>query len=222
MTDSKSPLRIDIVSDVMCPWCVIGYRQLAIALEANGIDHEIHWHPFELNPNMPAEGQDMREHLVEKYGITPAQSDANRANMTARGDELGFEFNFADGFRMHNTFNTHQLLHWANEQGRKNDLKQALFTAHFTYGRDLSDDAILAEIAVEIGLDREEASAVLADQRFAAQVRQEQQFWTQQGISGVPAMVFDRQHLVTGAQGVENYKSILTKLNELDGAARTG
>ncbi len=90
MPDQNTPLRIDIVSDVMCPWCVIGYRQLAAALEASGVDHEIHWHPFELNPNMPTTGQDMREHLVEKYGTTPAQSDANRASMTARGQELGF------------------------------------------------------------------------------------------------------------------------------------
>ena len=214
MTDPRTPLRIDIVSDVMCPWCVIGYRQLAIALEATGVDHEIHWHPFELNPNMPAEGQDMREHLVEKYGITPAQSDANRANMTARGKELGFSFSFAEGFRMHNTFNTHQLLHWANEQDHKHNLKQALFTAHFTNGRDLSDDTVLADIAAEIGLDRDEAIAVLADQRFAADVRQEQKIWTQQGISGVPAVVFDRQHLVTGAQGIDNYKSMLNQLQQ--------
>ena len=217
MTDPKSPLRIDIVSDVMCPWCVIGYRQLAVALEESGVDHELHWHPFELNPNMPGEGQDMREHLVEKYGTTPAQSDANRANMTARGEELGFVFNFADGFRMHNTFNTHQLLHWANTQERKNDLKQALFTAHFTNGRDLSDDSVLADVAAEIGLDRDEAIAVLQDQRFASEVRQEQQFWTQQGITGVPAIVFDRKHLVTGAQGVENYKSALAQIQQMGG-----
>ncbi len=215
MTDPTTPLRIDIVSDVMCPWCVIGYRQLTTALEENKVDHEIHWHPFELNPNMPAEGQDMREHLIEKYRTTPAQSDANRAQMTARGDELGFEFNFADGFRMHNTFNTHQLLHWANGEDRKNDLKQALFTAHFTNGRDLSDDSVLVDIAAEIGLDRDKAVAVLEDQRFAADVRQEQQFWAQQGITGVPAIVFDRQHLVTGAQGVDNYKQMLGKLQEM-------
>ena len=162
MTDPKQPLRIDIISDVMCPWCIIGYRQLAIALEDSKVVHEIHWHPFELNPNMPAEGQDIGKHLAEKYGTTPEQSAANRASMTAHGKELGFEFNFVDGFRMHNTFNTHQLLHWANEQGRKNDLKQALFTAHFTNGRNLSDDAVLVDIAVEIGLDRDEATAVLA------------------------------------------------------------
>lgn len=218
MATLNSPLRIDIISDVMCPWCVIGYRQLATALEANDIDHEIHWHPFELNPNMPAEGQDLREHLVEKYGTTPEESDANRANMTDLGKELGFAFSFADGFRMHNTFKTHQLLHWAYTKGLKHDLKQTMFTEHFTHGRDLSDDTVLADIAAEIGLDRDEATEVLADQRFATQVRQEQQFWTQQGIRGVPAIVFDRQHLVTGAQGVENYKSILSQLQQMRGS----
>ena len=217
MTDPKSPLRIDIISDVMCPWCVIGYRQLAAALDAKDVDHEIHWHPFELNPNMPAEGQDMRAHLIEKYQITPEQSDANRANMSALGDELEFKFNFNDGFRMHNTFNTHQLLHWANGQDRKHDLKQALFAAHFTDGRDLSDASVLVDIAAEIGLDRDEATAVLSDQRFANDVRQEQKFWTQQGISGVPAVVFDQKHLVTGAQGIENYKSMLGQLEQLRG-----
>ncbi|WP_281856791.1 DsbA family oxidoreductase [Litoreibacter halocynthiae] len=215
MTDQNTPLRIDIVSDVMCPWCVIGYRQLAIALETTGVDHEIHWHPFELNPNMPATGQDMREHLVEKYGTTPEQSDANRANMTARGEELGFAFRFEDGFRMHNTFKTHQLLHWTKTQDRMHDLKQALFAAHFTDGRNLSDDAVLVDIAAEIGLDPAEAAAVLVDQRFAAKVREEQAFWAQQGISGVPAMVFDRQHLVTGAQGVDNYQNILGQLQDM-------
>lgn len=212
MTEPKSPLRIDIVSDVMCPWCIIGYRQLALALEASDVDHEIHWHPFELNPNMPPEGQDIGEHLAEKYGTTPEQSAANRANMAAHGKELGFDFNFVDGFRMHNTFHTHQLLHWANELGRKHDLKQALFTAHFTHGRNLSDDAVLVDIAGEIGLDTDTAKAVLADQRFATAVRQEQNLWTQRGISGVPAVVFDRQYLVTGAQGVDNFKNILAQL----------
>tara|TARA_R110002124_G_scaffold186747_3_gene354194 strand:- start:14 stop:652 length:639 start_codon:yes stop_codon:yes gene_type:complete len=211
MTDQTSPLRIDIISDVMCPWCVIGYRQLAIALKEKNIAHEIHWHPFELNPNMPAEGQDMREHLVEKYGTTPQQSDENRAHMSALGDEVGFKFDFAEGFRMHNTFNTHQLLHWADSQGRKHDLKQALFTAHFTNARDLSNPMVLVDVAAEIGLDRDEAKTVLDDQRFANEVRQEQKSWTQQGIQGVPAIVFDRQHLVTGAQGVDNYKRILER-----------
>lgn len=218
MADTNSTLRIDIISDVMCPRCVIGFRQLASALKTKNVAHEIHWHPFELNPNMPNTGQDMREHLVEKYGTTPEQSAANRANMAKLGDELDFEFRLNDGFRMHNTFNTHQLLHWAGEEhGRKHDLKQALFAAHFTDARDLSDQAVLADIAGEIGLDRAKAAAVLADQRFADEVRQQQKFWTQQGISGVPAVVFDRQHLVTGAQGVDNYLHILDQLAQHSG-----
>lgn len=211
------PLRIDIVSDVMCPWCVIGYRQLSTALEASGTEHEIHWHPFELNPQMPAEGQNTREHIMQKYGSTAEQSDQSRQQMTALGKDLGFDFAWTDESRMHNTFNTHQLLHWADKMDRRHDLKQALFAAHFTEGRNLSDDTVLADVAGEIGLDRAEAGAVLADQRYAKDVRQEETFWQQQGISGVPAVVFDGKHLVTGAQGVDNYKSILTQLAELRG-----
>ncbi|MGO4906922.1 DsbA family protein [Pseudorhodobacter sp. W20_MBD10_FR17] len=209
------PLRIDIISDVMCPWCIIGYRQLAGALEASGTAHEIHWHPFELNPQMPAEGQNTREHIIEKYGSTPEQSEQSRQHMKTVGDSLGFDFAWTEQSRMHNTFNTHQLLHWADTQNRRHDLKMALFTAHFTDQRNLSDDAVLADVAAEIGLDRDEALAVLADQRFANEVRSEEQFWQQQGISGVPAVVFDRKHLVTGAQGVENYTSILAQLAEM-------
>jgi predicted DsbA family dithiol-disulfide isomerase len=208
----STPLRIDIVSDVVCPWCIVGYRQLEQAIEATGTPVDIHWHPFELNPNMPAEGQNMVEHIMEKYGSSRDESHANRDRLAALGDGLGFTFNFADDMRMHNTFNTHQLLHWATLQDRGDDMKQAFFAAHFTDRRDLSDTAVLATIAAEIGLDREEAVAVLADQRFAHAVRSEEQFWTQQGITGVPAMVFNRQHLVTGAQGVDNFTRILTQL----------
>ena len=214
MTDPEASLRIDIVSDVMCPWCIIGYRQMVLALQATGTAHEIHWHPFELNPDMPKEGQNLREHIVEKYGSTPEQSEQSRQQITRLGADLGFDFNFTDDARMHNTFQAHQMLHWADQQGRKSDLKLALFGAHFTQGRDLSEAAVLAEVAGEIGLDPSEALAVLADQRFAADVRQAQSFWIQQGIRGVPAVVFDRQHLVTGAQGVDSYARILKQLTE--------
>ncbi|MBD8878709.1 DsbA family oxidoreductase [Roseibium polysiphoniae] len=215
MTKPNAPLRIDIASDVMCPWCIIGYLQLAHALEATGTAHEIHWHPFELNPEMPADGQNMREHIIEKYGSTPEQSEASRRQMTEVGKGLGFEFSFADDMRMHNTFNVHQLLHWAEQQGRMHDLKLALFEAHFTHRRDLSDNNILAEEAAGIGLDKSEALAILEDQRFADEVRSVEHFWLQQGVRGVPAVVFDRQHLVTGAQGVDNYTRILEQLNEM-------
>ncbi len=214
-----NPLRIDIVSDVMCPWCIIGYRQLAQALDAVGTDHEIHWHPFELNPEMPPEGQNTREHIMEKYGSTPEQSERSRQQMKASAGDLGFDFQWTKDSRMHNTFNTHQLLHWADTQGRKHDLKLALFTAHFTDQRNLSDDAVLADIAAEIGLDRAEAAAVLDDQRFAKDVRSAERFWQQQGISGVPAMVFDRKHLVTGAPGGDNYPRLLSQLVSMTGSS---
>ncbi len=215
MNTTTPQLRIDIVSDVMCPWCVIGYRQLATALEAKGVAHEIHWHPFELNPEMASEGQNTREHIMEKYGSTAEESAKSRDQMAALGDTLGFKFNFTDDSRMHNTFQTHQLLQWAQTLGREHELKQALFVAHFTDGRNLSDDEVLADIAAENGFDRNEALAVLQDQRFASEVRQVEKFWVDQGIRGVPAVVFERQHLVTGAQGVENYSGILDQLMEL-------
>jgi len=215
MTHSIPKLQIDIVSDVMCPWCIIGYKQLASALKATNTPHEIRWHPFELNPNMPPEGQNIREHVAEKYGSTKEQSDASRLQMKQTGTDLGFEFNYSDNARMHNTFNLHQLLHWADKQKRMHDLKMALFMAHFTNERNLSDDAVLADIASEIGLDRSEALAVLTDQRFAKDVRNEEQHWISQGIQSVPAVIFNQQHLVSGAQGVENYTSILKQLAEM-------
>jgi len=215
MTTPSQKLQIDIVSDVMCPWCVIGYRQLAAALEATNTPYDMRWHPFELNPNMPPEGQNLSEHLTEKYSSTKAESDANRERLTQMGAELDFTFQFSDTTRMHNTFNVHQLMHWADLQGRKHDLKMAFFAAHFTDGRNLSDETILADIAEEIGLDRAEAVAILADQRFANEVCSAEQHWVNQGIRGVPAIIFNQQHLVTGAQGVENYSRILEQLSEM-------
>lgn len=211
---SDKALKIDIISDVVCPWCVIGYRQLAAALDETNTLYEIHWHPFELNPNMSAEGQNMREHIAEKYGSSEQDSQESRRRITTAGSEVGFDFNFSDDIRMHNTFNLHQLLHWAEQQGRMHDLKQALFTAHFTNNRNLSDNVVLADIAAEIGLDHFEALAVLDDQRFAKAVRDSEQRSRTQGIQSVPTVIFNDRHLVSGAQGVDNYIRILEKLAE--------
>jgi predicted DsbA family dithiol-disulfide isomerase len=216
MTETTQPLRIDIISDVVCPWCIVGYSQLTQALEATGTAHEIHWHPFELNPEMGPEGQNLGEHITEKYGSTREQSLESRNQLTQLGAGLGFEFNFADDMRMHNTFNAHQLIHWANTQNLGNALEQALFAAHFTHRRDLSDINVLVEVAQETGLDATEAKAVLDDQRFAEDVRKIESFWVQQGIRGVPAIVFNQKHLVTGAQGTENYTGILKQLAGAD------
>ena len=215
MEQTKKPLRIDIVSDVVCPWCAIGYSQLAEALKQTNTPHEIHWHPFELNPNTPHEGRNYREHIMEKYGTTAEDIKESRARMTAAGAEAGFNFQFTDEFRTYNTFNTHQLLYWADQQGRMHDLKQALFVAHFVDNKNVADSTVLADVAADIGLDRSEALAVLEDQRFAAAVEKEKQHWQQQGIQSVPSMVFNERHLISGAQGVENYKSILQQLADM-------
>lgn len=208
MIENKS-LRIDIVSDVMCPWCIIGYKQLAQALKDKEIPYELHWHPFELNPEMPPEGQDMREHIMEKYGSTPEQSDESRKKMTDIGAELGFEFRLGNNIRMHNTFNVHQLIHWARAQDKEHEMKMALLSAHFTHTRDLSSIGILADIAEETGLNRDKAMTILEDQRYADEVRQHELYWLNKGITGVPSIIFGGQHLVTGAQGVARYAHIL-------------
>ena len=208
----NAPLRIDIVSDVVCPWCIIGYKQLEAALAETDIAADIHWHPFELNPHMAEEGENLREHLSVKYGTTREDSIRARARLTALGSELGFSFNYTNDMRMYNTFRAHQLLHWANRLGRKHDLKMALFEAFFTHRNNIDDPGVLAGIAGVIGLDGDEAARVLKTAEYADEVRDEEKFWVSNGISSVPAMIFDRQYLVGGAQGVDNYAAILGRI----------
>ncbi len=215
MAETANPLRIDIVSDVVCPWCILGWRQLDRALRATRTDAMIFWHPFELNPHMPKQGQNLREHIAEKYGSSAAESQAARDRLTALGEEVGFTFSWTDDKRIFNTFDAHQLLHWAGEEGRAHTLKQALFAAYFTDGRDVSDGDTLTELAVASGLDASEARAVLEDGRFAKTVRERETFWTSRGVQGVPAVIFDAQHLVSGAQGVEGYTNILGQIAKM-------
>ncbi|MBY6154329.1 DsbA family oxidoreductase [Vannielia litorea] len=219
---SNTPIRVDIVSDVVCPWCVIGYHQLARASEQSGIAIEVHWHPFELNPGMAEEGENMREHLAAKYGTTPEGSREARQRLTELGASLGFEFNYADDSRMVNTFRAHQLIDWAAGLGRQHETKQALFRAFFTQREDVNALGVLGAVAEEVGLDRAEALAMLESCELAGTVRQKQRFWTERGISGVPAMIFARQHLVTGAQGEENYARILQHCLETEASERAG
>jgi len=218
MTDSTEtttgPLRIDIVSDVVCPWCVIGYRQLAQALKDTGTEAEIHWHPFELNPDMGPDGQNLREHIAEKYGSSPEDSAKSRERLTAMGAELGFTFAYTDDMRMVNTFRAHQLLHWAEEQGREHDLKMALFEAFFSRREDLNDPDVLVAVVESIGLDGTEARTVLEQGHLSDTVRQREVFWLKNGVQGVPAMVFEQKYLETGAMGVENYTTIIEHLKK--------
>lgn len=207
-----NPIKVDIVSDVVCPWCIVGLRQLQVAVEACSAEIEIHWHPFELNPNMPDTGQNLREHIVEKYGSTVEQSNEARLNLMTVGKNLGFEFSFNDQSRMVNTFKAHRLLHWANLQGKEHALKLALFAAYFTESLDINNPDVLTGIVKSAGLDADQAQTILADGLYQDEVRSEQQLWVSRGIASVPAMVFNDKYLVTGAQGAENYTQILNTI----------
>ncbi|WP_170412210.1 DsbA family oxidoreductase [Ruegeria atlantica] len=209
--DPRQIVQIDIVSDVVCPWCIVGFRQLDLALKEQNVLANLRWHPFELNPNMPPEGQNLREHIMEKYGSTAEQSQQARARLTQIGAELGFAFNFNDDSRMVNTFAAHQLLDWAETQGRQHPLKMALFEAYFTNQQDVSQTEVLLDSVQNAGLDREAARAALTSGDHIAPVREKQQFWSSRGISGVPSMVFAGKYLMTGAQGAENYSNVLQR-----------
>ncbi|AKT32004.1 DsbA family oxidoreductase [Pseudomonas syringae pv. actinidiae] len=206
-------LKIDFISDVSCPWCVIGLRSLDQALEALGdeVQAQIHFQPFELNPNMPAEGQDIKEHIAEKYGSTPEQIEAIHETIRERGAELGFTFGKGER-RIYNTFDAHRLLHWAEQEGKQPALKQALFVAYFSELKDPSNHQTLADVAQKVGLDRLRAQAILDSDEFASDVREAEQLWTSRGITAVPTMVFNDQYAVSGGQPVEVFVSAIRQM----------
>jgi predicted DsbA family dithiol-disulfide isomerase len=211
------PLKIDFVSDVMCPWCAVGLGGLEQALErlkGEGIAADIAFQPFELNPDMAPEGENMGEHLARKYGSTPEQSAANRAAIAARGAEAGIAINFRDDSRIWNTFDAHRLLHWAGETApdKQAALKHALFAAHFTEGRNVSDAGVLTEAAEAAGLDRAEAAEVLASGRYAQEVRAAQALWRARGITSVPAVVVEGQYLISGGQPAAVFEDALRQI----------
>lgn len=210
------PLHVDIVSDVVCPWCIIGYKQLQLALDSlpGRFDVTLRWHPFELNPQMPRQGQDLREHLAQKYGSTPEQGRAVKARLIALGDSLGFKFDYFDDMRMVNTFRAHQLLHWAQEQGRQTELKLALFEAFFSRREDVSDDNTLVVVAGRAGLPTAEALRVLEDGRYAKAVRAEQQVWLDDEVHAVPTFVFNQEYRVPGAQDKDTFVRVLNRIGD--------
>lgn len=207
-------LKIDFVSDVSCPWCIIGLKALEQAAERvkDEVSIDLHFQPFELNPQMVPEGQDIGEHLLEKYGATPEQSQKNRDAIAARGAELGFTFGMGKRSRIYNTFDAHRLLHWADEQGLQAPLKNALFTAYFTDGENPSDHDALVRVAEAVGLDANEARAVLSSDRYADDVREREQLYLQNGIHSVPAVIINDRHLIQGGQPVEVFEQALRQI----------
>ena len=213
MSESQ-PLRIDFVSDVVCPWCAVGLASLEQALAAldGQVQAEIHFQPFELNPQMAPEGEDIAEHLGHKYGLNAAQLAQNQEAIRQRGAAVGFTFANQDKRRIYNTFDAHRLLHWAEAAGRQHALKRALLVAYFTDGRDVSNHEVLADVAGSVGLDVVEARAVLASDRYAEDVRGDEQFFLRAGIRSVPAVIVNRQHLISGGQPPEVFEQALRQI----------
>ena len=209
------PMKIDFVSDVSCPWCIIGLKGLEAALErlADEVVADIHFQPFELNPHMPAEGQNLVEHVAQKYGSTPEQFRERRLMIRERAAELGFTIALPpDDGRVYNTFDAHRLLHWADLEGRQRALKVALFEAYFTDCLDPSDHDVLAHAAEKAGLDREAAAEVLKSGRYAEEVRTAEQSWQSKGISAVPAVIINDRYLISGGQPADVFESALRRI----------
>jgi predicted DsbA family dithiol-disulfide isomerase len=210
-------LRIDFVSDISCPWCAIGLNSLSQALErvAPQIRAALHFQPFELNPQMPPGGQDIGEHIFEKYGSTPDKQLQGRAAIRERGAQVGFVFEMNSRDRIYNTFDAHRLLHWADLEGapgQQEALKRALFAAYFTRGESPESLEVLVRVAASVGLNRERALAVLAGDEFAAAVRQAERQFLDADIHSVPTIIINGQYQITGGQSVDVFERALRKI----------
>ena len=217
-------MRIDFVSDVACPWCAVGLNSLELALDKLGpnVPVELHFQPFELNPGMVAEGADASVYLKNKYGMSDAQLAQSRGVIRERGTAVGFAF--GDRARVWNTFDAHRLLHWAGLQDeaagaaggtsnrQQRALKHALLQAYHGDGRNPGAHDVLLELAAAVGLDTLEAAAVLAEGRYADEVREAEQSWQQAGIQSVPAIVIDQKHLISGGQPPEVFEQALRQI----------
>ena len=210
------PLHIDFVSDVACPWCAVGLAALERAIDKLGgeVAVEIDFQPFELNPQMGPEGQDVGEHLTQKYGSTPEQQAQARAGIAARGAAVGFTFRKEGRGRVWNTFDAHRLLMWAGELGarQQRDLKMALLKAYHGEGRSPADHEVLLDVVDSVGLDRKEAQLVLESGRYTNEVRERERQFQQMGISAVPSVIVNNRHLIQGGQPPEVFEQALRQL----------
>lgn len=211
-------MRIDFISDIVCPWCAIGLYSLeTAAARIPGLTLDLHFHPFELNPGMGPAGQDIEEHLAEKYGASPAQLAGTRQAIRERGAALGFDFRMEARSRIYNTRDAHRLLHWAEEAhgaGLQRALKVAMLKAYFTDGRDVSDRAVLLEIAIATGLPEAGATEVLDSRLYDEDVSAAEAEVHAQGIHAVPAIIVNQRHLIQGGQSVDVFEKLLRQISE--------
>ncbi len=209
------PLRIDFVSDVACPWCAVGLKSLETALtRLPEVAVDLHFQPFELNPQMVPEGEDIEEHLTRKYGSTTEQRQQIRSHLRQRGAEVGFTFTEGARSRIWNTFDAHRLLHWAGLQSAQaqRDLKLALLTAYHTNGKNPGERETLLAAVREIGLDAAEAARVFDSGEFSDDVRETESLWLGRGISSVPAVVINEKYLIQGGQPPEAFEQALRQI----------
>lgn len=213
-------LRIDFVSDVSCPWCAIGLKSLEQALLNVGEDVrvDLHFQPFELNPDMGPDGQDIVEHVTQKYGATAEQQAATRETIRERGAAVGFTFDMERRGRIYNTFDAHRLLAWAEDegQGKQRLLKIALLEAYFTRCEDPSNHEVLLRAVASVELDREEAKRILASTEYADDVRTREQFFQRAGVRSVPAVIINQKHLISGGQPPEVFERALREIPGLE------
>jgi predicted DsbA family dithiol-disulfide isomerase len=207
-------LRIDIVSDVVCPWCILAYQRLSIVLDqlSTHIEPEIHWHPFELNPLLAVGGENLQQHLTHKYGISNEESNKIRDNLVELGKEVGFTFNFSPEMKTYNTRKAHQLLLIANQYNRQLPLKLALFKAYFTENKAIDQIEVLIDIAQSVGLSREACMTVLDDDSWAQAVAETERQWLDANIQAVPVLIFNQRTLVTGAQSPQELRQLIEEM----------
>ena len=210
----QDKIKIDLVSDVVCPWCIIGYKRLVAAITQMGIQDqvEIEWQPFELNSSMPPEGENVDDHITRKYGTSKADGQRSKANLTKLGAELGFTFDYFDEMKIVNTRAAHILLDYAHEEGKQTALNLRLMEAFFSERSDISlQEVLLAEIQ-KVGLDQNKAKRLLTDKAALEAIKTKEKNWTSKGISSVPTMVFNNTSALSGAQSIEVYKRVLAEL----------
>ncbi|MCK6263749.1 DsbA family oxidoreductase [Vibrio sp. ZSDE26] len=204
-------LRVDIVSDVVCPWCVIGYLRLERVIDQLALKQpvEVHWHPFELNPAMSQDGMDLHQHIFEKYASTSDASESARQTITQLGQELNFFFNFTPDMKIYNTRKTHQLLMWSAQFGLQYSLKMALFNAYFTRSVNINSTESLCSLAKSVGLNPEVARQVIEDETWEKAVATTEQQWIDAGINAVPAFIFNQKQILIGAQSEDTLTDLI-------------
>jgi predicted DsbA family dithiol-disulfide isomerase len=206
-------LKIDIVSDVVCPWCVIGFKNLQTAIKqmSNEIDFEINWKPYELHPEIPKNGYDKKLYMQQKFGDTSGRASPYN-QIKEIGKSLGFEFNFSKTERIPNTFSAHRLLWKSKEFNLQTELSEALFEAYFTDGKDIGSDEVLAGIAQEVGMDKLEVLKFLSSKEGGQETADEEMEFIEKSIGAVPTYFINEKYIIQGGQEPETFVSFLNKI----------